>query len=144
MVTRCDPRRSGPGPLEFCIEKHTSIPIVYQIEEQIKIAVMMGILQSGDTLPSVRDIEKQTGINRNQIHKAYLVLKRSGLLVLTRGKGSMITTVPVSPRAISENRRRMGKEFISKVHQSGISPTAFARFFSRHAQERERNEPLIY
>ncbi len=144
MIIRHASRSSGPGLLEFCIEKNTSTPVVNQIEEQIKIAVMMGILRSGDTLPSIRDIEKQTGINRNQIHKAYLKLRRSGLLVLTRGKGSIITTVAVSPHAISENCRKMSKEFISKVHQSGISPTAFARFFSRHAQESERNEPLIY
>ena len=132
------------GMMEFCIEKNSSTPIVNQIEEQIKIAVMMGIFRRGDTLPSIRDIEKQTGISRNQIHKAYLTLRRSGLLVLTRGKGSIVTSVAVSPRSISENCRTMSKEFVSKVRQSAISPTAFARFFSRYAQESERDDPLIY
>ncbi len=143
MILKSAARSSRPGLLEFCIEKNTSTPIVNQIEEQVKIAVMMGILRSGDTLPSIRDIEKQTGINRNQIHKAYLSLRRSGLLMLTRGKGSVVTPVVVSPRSVSENCRKMSKEFVEKVRHSGISPTAFARFFSRYAQEDERDKPLI-
>jgi DNA-binding transcriptional regulator YhcF (GntR family) len=143
MILKNAAKGGGPGLLEFCIEKNTSTPVVNQIEEQVKIAVMMGILRSGDTLPSIRDIEKQTGINRNQIHKAYVALRRSGLLVLTRGKGSVVTSVAVSPRSISENCRRMSREFVEKVRHSGISPTAFARFFSRYAQENERDLPLI-
>ncbi|MBN2320192.1 MAG: GntR family transcriptional regulator [Acidobacteria bacterium] len=73
--------------MEFHIEKHSSTPVAKQIEEQIKLGVMMGVFRNGDTLPSIRDIEKQTGVNRSQIHKAYLELRKSGLLVLTRGKG---------------------------------------------------------
>jgi DNA-binding transcriptional regulator YhcF (GntR family) len=143
MILKSAAKSSGPSLLEFCIEKNISTPVINQIEEQVKIAVMMGILRSGDTLPSIRDIEKQTGINRNQIHKAYLSLRRSGLLMLTRGKGSVVTPVVVSPRSISESCRKMSKEFVEKVHQSGISPTAFARFFSRYALENERGQPLI-
>jgi GntR family transcriptional regulator len=134
---------SGSSRMEFIVDHNSSVPIAKQFEEQIKLAVMMGILRSGDTLPSIRDIEKQTGINRNQIHRAYLALRRVGLIVLTRGKGSVVTTDTVSSRSVSENCRRMSKEFVAKVRQTGISPTAFARFFSRYAQESENYEPLI-
>ena len=66
--------------MEFCIEKHSSFSVVTQIQDQIKLAVAMGIFRSGDTLPSIRDIEKQTGINRGQIHRAYVALRQSGLV----------------------------------------------------------------
>ncbi len=129
--------------MEFYIEKHSSTPAINQIEEQIRFAVMMGIFRNGDTLPSIRDIEKQTGIHHSQIHKAYLALRRSGLLVLTRGKGSVISTAAESPRSISENCLKLSQTMTSKARQMGISPTAFARYLSRHAQESERKSPLI-
>lgn len=129
--------------MEFYIEKHSTTPVVRQIEEQIKIAVMMGTFRNGDTLPSIRDIEKQTGVNRSQIHKAYLSLRRSGLLVLTRGKGTVVVTATDTPRSFNENCRKLSKTIISRARQLGISPTAFARYLSRQAQEDERRTPLL-
>jgi GntR family transcriptional regulator len=129
--------------MEFYIEKHSFTPVAKQIEEQIKLAVMMGVFRKGDTLPSIRDIEKQTGINRSQIHKAYLNLRRSGLLVLTRGKGSMITTASDNSQSVNENCRKLSKMIVSRARQLGISPTAFARYLSRHAQESERVAPFL-
>lgn len=129
--------------MEFYIDKNSSIPVANQIQEQIKLAVMMGVFRKGDTLPSIRDIEKQAGINRSHIHKAYLALRKSGLLVLTRGKGSIVAAATESPRAIDEKCRKLSKKIISRVRQMGLSPTAFGRYLSRHAQENERNSPLI-
>jgi GntR family transcriptional regulator len=130
--------------MKFYIDNHSSTPVASQIQEQIKLAVMMGIFRNGDTLPSIRDIEKQTGINRSQIHKAYLALRRSGLLVLTRGKGTVVATSPDSPRSVDENCRKLSKQIITKVRQMGLSPTAFARYLSRQSQENEHNSPLIF
>ena len=129
--------------MEFYIEKNSSTPVISQIEEQIKWAVMMGIFRNGDTLPSIRDIEKQTGVHHSQIHKAYLALRRSGLVVLTRGKGSVISTAAESPRPINENCSQLSQKVVSKARQLGLSPTAFARYLSRYAQENERHTPFI-
>ncbi len=129
--------------MEFYLDKSSSTPVANQIQEQIKLAVMMGIFRDGDTLPSIRDIEKQTGINRSQIHKAYLGLRQSGLLVLTRGKGTVVATATDSPRIIDENCRKLSRNIISKVRQMGVSPTSFVRYLSRQVQENERNTPFI-
>ncbi len=103
----------------------------------------MGVFRHGDTLPSIRDIEKQTGINRSHIHKAYLALRRSGLLVLTRGKGTVVATAADPPRSIEENCCKLSKKILLRVRQMGLSPTAFARYLSRQAQDSERASPLI-
>src|SRR5512136_83195 len=109
--------------MEFYIDHNSSIPVANQIQEQIKLAVMMGIFRKGDTLPSIRDIEKQTGINRSQIHKAYLALRKSGLLVLTRGKGSAVAAATESTHSVDEACRKLGKKIISRARQMGLSPT---------------------
>ncbi len=129
--------------MEFYIEKNSSTPVIKQIEEQIKWAVMMGIFRNGDTLPSIRDIEKQTGVHHSQIHKAYLALRRSGLVVLTRGKGSVISTAAESPRAINDSCFQLSQKVVARARQLSLSPTAFARYFSRFAQEDERKAPFI-
>jgi DNA-binding transcriptional regulator YhcF (GntR family) len=129
--------------MEFYIDKHSSIPVSDQIQEQIKLAVMAGVFRDGDTLPSIRDIEKQTGVNRSHIHKAYLALRKSGLLVLTRGKGTVVAATAGSPRDVDENCRKVSKQIVSRVRQMGLSPTAFARYLSRYAQESERKAPFL-
>jgi len=129
--------------MEFYIDKHSAIPLASQIQEQIKLAVMMEVFRNGDTLPSIRDIEKQTGINRSHIHKAYLALRKSGLLVLTRGKGTVVAAAPGSSRSVDASCRKLCKKIVSRVRHMGLSPTAFARYLSRHAQESEHSAPFI-
>jgi GntR family transcriptional regulator len=129
--------------MEFYIDKHSSISVANQIQEQIKLAVMAGDFRNGDTLPSIRDIEKQTGVNRSHIHKAYLALRKSGLLVLTRGKGTVVAMAADSPRSMDERCRKLSKTIVSRVRRMGLSPTAFARYLSQHAQESERKAPFI-
>jgi GntR family transcriptional regulator len=129
--------------MEFNIEKHSSSSAIRQIQEQIKLAVSMGVLRRGDTLPSIRDVEKQTGINRGLVHKAYLSLRKSGLLTLARGKGTVISTDAPAPPPVSEKFRQWSIEIVSKARQKGLAPTAFARYLSHHAQEVERMAPFI-
>ncbi len=129
--------------MEFFIEKHGSSLVVRQIQEQIKVAVSMGVFRRGDTLPSIRDVERQTGINRGLVHKAYLGLRRSGLLTLARGKGTIVSTDTPSSPEMTEKCRQWSVDIASRARKAGISPTAFARYFSHQAQEDERNAPFI-
>jgi DNA-binding transcriptional regulator YhcF (GntR family) len=129
--------------MEFYIEKHSSIPVVNQIQDQIKLAVVMGIFRTGDTLPSIRDVEKQTGVKRSQIHKAYSALMQSGLLVLIRGKGTVVAEAAASPNSVRDDCNKLADAILSKTRRMGISPIAFGKYLYQCAQERERNDPFI-
>jgi DNA-binding transcriptional regulator YhcF (GntR family) len=109
-------KEQRPG-MEFYIEKHGSASATSQIEEQIKFAIMMGVFRNGDALPSIRDIEKQMGIHRTHINKAYLALRRSGLIVLMHGKGSVVSNAIDAPGAISTNCNKLCQQVISKTRQ---------------------------
>jgi DNA-binding FadR family transcriptional regulator len=54
--------------MEFQIEKSSPVPAVKQIQEQIKLSIAVGALKRGDVLPPIREVEKQTGVNRGQVH----------------------------------------------------------------------------
>ncbi len=129
--------------MEFFVSKNSSVSVVKQLQEQIKLAVAMGVLKSGDALPSIRDVEKQTGIKRSQIHRAYVNLRQSGLVILTHGKGAMVSTAAVSPHQKNEKCRQMSKSIVSRARRLGVSPTAFGRYLSRYAQEAESQAPFI-
>jgi DNA-binding transcriptional regulator YhcF (GntR family) len=130
---------SGAGIVEFYIDKHSSVA---QIEEQIKLAVAMGVFRNGDKLPSIREVEKQTGVNRGKIHRAYLSLRRSGLL-LAGQRGAVIATPALSDRSMNQKCLRLSKSTILKARRHGIPPIVFARYLGRQAQEAERSEPFI-
>jgi GntR family transcriptional regulator len=89
--------------LEFLIEHHGLVPVIKQIQEQVRLAVWMGTIRGGDSLPSIREVERKTGVNRAQVYRAYKALEQSGLLVLMRGrgKGAVVSTAAASPDSIN-------------------------------------------
>ena len=131
------------GPMKFHIEKHSSVPVVRQIQEQIKLSMAMGVLKAGFILPSIREIEKQTGINRGQIHRAYLALRQSGLLSPAPGKRTAVAVTAVAPNPINHKCQQLSRDVLKQIRSIGVPPTVFARYLSRNAQDSERKAPFI-
>ncbi len=129
--------------MKFHIEKHSSVPIVKQIQEQIKLSMAMGMLKTGDILPSIREIEKQTGINRGQIHRAYLALRQSGLLMPAPGKRTAVAITSVASHLINDRCQQLSGDVIKQIRRIGVSPMVFARYLSRNAEDNERKTPFI-
>jgi len=76
----------------FKINQYSSMPIYQQLIQQIKEAVLKGILQPGDKLPSVRELSVHLTINPNTIQKSYQELERQKVIETLRGKGTFIST----------------------------------------------------
>jgi DNA-binding transcriptional regulator YhcF (GntR family) len=129
--------------MEFQIEKNRPVPVIKQIQEQIKFSIAMGVLKRGDILPSIREVEKQTGVNRGQIHRAYLALLQSGLLSPAPGKRIAIAISAAAPDLINKKCQELTKDIIKRIRRIGVSPVAFARYLSRSMQEDERRSPFI-
>jgi DNA-binding transcriptional regulator YhcF (GntR family) len=129
--------------MDFQIDKNSPLPVLKQIQEQIKLAIAMGVLKKGDVLPSIREVEKQTGINRGQVYRAYLALQRSGLLSKAPGKGTAIAISAAAPRSIKKKCQKLAKDTAQRIRKIGVSPIAFARYFSGNVQEEERRYPFI-
>jgi DNA-binding transcriptional regulator YhcF (GntR family) len=129
--------------MEFQIEKNSPVPVIKQIQEQIKLSIAMGVLKRGDVLPPIREVEKQTGINRGQIHRAYLALRHSGLLSPAPGKRTAVAISASAPGSINLKCQVLSKDIIRRIRRIGVSPIAFSRFLSRRAQEDEHRSPYI-
>ena len=65
-------------------------PIYTQIIDGMKEQISTGVLQSGDKLPSVRELASQLAINPNTIQRAYRSLEVDGWIATVPGKGCFV------------------------------------------------------
>jgi len=129
--------------MEFLIEKNSPVPVIKQIQEQIKLSIAMGLLKRGDLLPPIREVEKKTGVNRGQIHRAYLALQTAGLLSPAPCKRTAVAVSAAAPNSINKKCQQLSKEIVKRIRRIGVSPVAFVRYLSRAVHEEERKFPFI-
>lgn len=77
-------------PIWLEINPHSGIPLYVQLVEQIKRAVQVGILQPGDSLPTVRSLAAELHLALNTIVKAYGELETLGIIETRAGAGTIV------------------------------------------------------
>ena len=76
--------------MDIIISNSSGVPIYEQIEEQIKSQIMIGELQEGEALPSMRVLAKELKISIITTKRAYEDLERDGFIESVTGKGSFV------------------------------------------------------
>ena len=69
-------------------------PIYSQIVDGYREQILSGVLQTGDKLPSVRELASQLAINPNTIQRAYRELEMQGWIATVAGKGCFVCGIP--------------------------------------------------
>ena len=72
------------------IDFNSDEALYLQLYHQIIIGIATSRLQEGDTLPSVRQLADEVGINMHTVNKAYSLLKQEGYIRLDRRYGAVI------------------------------------------------------
>ena len=83
-------------------------PIYAQVIERFKEQISAGALQSGDRLPSVRELAAELAINPNTIQRSYRQLEMEGWIVTVPGKGCFVCS---DQRHVEEEKKRLLSEF---------------------------------
>lgn len=73
------------------IDFNSDEAIYMQLRNRIIIGIATAEIQEGDSLPSVRQLAENIGINMHTVNKAYSVLKQEGFIQLDRRKGAVIS-----------------------------------------------------
>lgn len=89
------------------IDFNSDEAIYLQLCNQIILGIAMEEYREGDSLPSVRQLAENIGINMHTVNKAYTVLKQEGFVKLDRRRGAVICLDVDKLRAIEEVRRSM-------------------------------------
>ena len=72
------------------VDPRSGVPIYVQIVDQVRHALDVGGLRSGERLPTVRRLAEDLAIAPNTIVKAYNELQRAGLVVSRPGVGTVV------------------------------------------------------
>jgi len=72
-----------------------------QLVQQVRQAIRLGMLSTGDQLPTAQQVVAALAINPNTVLKAYRDLEREGLVRARPGRGTFViaTLPPSDPKA---------------------------------------------
>ncbi len=73
------------------IDFGSSEAIYMQLRNQIIIGIAQEQIKEGDSLPSVRQLANELGVNMHTVNKAYSLLKEDGYLTLDRRRGAVVS-----------------------------------------------------
>ena len=89
------------------IDFNSDEAIYMQLRNQIIMGIALSAIQDGDTLPSVRKLSEQIGVNMHTVNKAYSVLKREGYISLDKRRGAVIALDIDKMEQLEEMRRQL-------------------------------------
>ena len=96
-------------------------PIYTQISDGIRDQILAGILQTGDKLPSVREMAAELTINPNTIQRAYRELEMQGWIATVPGKGCFVCGIPVGGQAEQAELMKTLDKTVQALLQLGVS-----------------------
>lgn len=102
------------------IDFNSSEALYIQLRNQIIMGIATSTIREGDTLPSVRRLAENIGINMHTVNKAYSVLKQEGFLQLDRRKGAVIAIDVNKLQAVEEMREQL-RVLLAKASCQNIS-----------------------
>lgn len=97
------------------IEPDSDIPIYEQISNQIVEGIARGLIQPGDSLPSVRAFASDLGVNMHTVNKSYHQLEKKGIITIVPKSGAIIS----SPQDFNElSFDRLKEEYKQLIAES--------------------------
>lgn len=92
------------------IEMDSDIPIYTQLANGLIEGIANGSLHPGDTLPSVRSLAADLGINMHTVNKAYHELEKKEIVRIIPKSGAV-----VNPPSSDESTRSRVKQFMRPI-----------------------------
>lgn len=103
------------------VDLRDQTPIYEQIVVSIKELINRAELRPGDSLPTVRQLAQDLGVNLNTVARAYRELAKQGILSVRQGRGASV----VSARgrygaAEQENLHKKVKRLVNEALLLGV------------------------
>ena len=87
------------------IDFNSDEAIYVQLTNQIIMGIAMDTIREGDSLPSVRQLAENIGINMHTVNKAYSVLRQEGYITVDRRHGAIIALDADKAKALEEMKK---------------------------------------
>jgi DNA-binding transcriptional regulator YhcF (GntR family) len=119
------------------IDLSSTQPLGEQIRTEIRDAIARGEVRPGESLPTVRQLAADLGINLNTVARAYRFLEAEGLVTTIRGRGTVVRSARETPvlakRPLKDRIRRAVRQVISDARLAGLQREELEELFAKEA-----------
>jgi GntR family transcriptional regulator len=116
-------------------------PIYEQLADGLKALIARGELKEGVTLPPVRQLAADLGVNLNTVAVAYRQLQSEGLITVRHGSGAVVSSRTTTEQNDTELRKPL-RAALTQLVLSGLSVAGIMRmvadelsFLTKRAKE---------
>lgn len=119
----------------FRILPDCGMSLLEQVRSQIISSLYTGRLREGDSLPSVRELAQEAGLNPKSIHRLYHDLQEEELVRVVHGKGVFVRshTGGTFSRLRRDAVLGLVRATTEKANLLGLGPERFARILLRYS-----------
>lgn len=103
------------------IDERDRRPLYQQVVDEIKALIAGGELPEGSSLPPVRQVAADLGVNLNTIAYAYRQLQKQGLLKIRHGAGAVVTSRLLNEAAEEQLRSQLATA-LTHLALAGLTP----------------------
>ena len=113
------------------IDMSNDIPIYQQIRNQIVFGVAKGELKYGDSLPTVRQLAADIGVNPMTVNRAYSILKNEGTIIIDRRHGAKISLKSLESTTFDADFDQRAILLISEASTRGATKEELSEHISK-------------
>jgi GntR family transcriptional regulator len=126
--------------IQFHLDQKSGLPFYVQIVNQVRQALLFGMLKAGDRLPTVKEVVAQVAINPNTVLRAYRDLEHDGLVISRPGLGTFVSATPPASMAAHQYRtlRADLERSIRKARALGLDEDIVASLFEHVLRENRK------
>ena len=116
--------------IEFHLDTRSGVSPYLQIVHQVRHALMLGMLDHGEQLPTVKEVVAHLAINPNTVLKAYRELEHDGLVAARPGVGTFVTkTLSDASLAAHGPLRQDLNRWLLKARRAGLDDESIGALF---------------
>ena len=116
------------------IDERDPRPIYQQLVDEIKTLIARGELAQGTSLPPVRQIASDLGVNLNTVAFAYRKLQREGLIRVKHGSGAVVISQTLQEKP-EERLRTQLRTALTQLILAGLKPAEIKTIINEELNE---------
>jgi GntR family transcriptional regulator len=126
--------------MKIAINNKSSVPIYYQIYDQLKHLIAIGEINEGQKVPTIRELAVELEINPNTVAKAYYELQHENILDTVQGVGTYVKGAKgiLKPREREEKLFEITRKYLDEVFRYSFTTEEILTIISNSLKERNK------
>lgn len=116
------------------VDETDTRPLYQQLVDEIKTLIAKGELAQGTSLPPVRQVASDLGVNLNTVAFAYRRLQKEGLIRIRHGSGAVVISQTVRQKPEDSLRSQL-KTALTQLVLAGLKPSEIRGMISEELDE---------